>query len=73
MIHSSAVVDSHAQLESDVEIGPNVVIEGPVSIGAGTKVQANAVIVGQVKIGSGNFCAFCRPGGSSTPQIAPVA
>jgi UDP-N-acetylglucosamine acyltransferase len=58
MIHSTAVIDPRAQLGPDVEIGPNVVLEGPVSIGAGTKVQANAVIVGQVKIGSGNTIGY---------------
>jgi UDP-N-acetylglucosamine acyltransferase len=58
MIHSSAVIDPRAQLGSDVEIGPNVVIEGPVSVGAGTKVQANAIIVGHVKIGSGNTIGY---------------
>jgi UDP-N-acetylglucosamine acyltransferase len=54
MIHSTAVIDPRAHLEPDVEIGPNVVIDGPVFIGARTKVQAGAIIVGQVKIGSGN-------------------
>jgi UDP-N-acetylglucosamine acyltransferase len=58
MIHSSAVIDQRAQLEPDVEIGPNVVIEGPVSIGARTKIQAGAIIVGQVKIGSGNTIGY---------------
>jgi UDP-N-acetylglucosamine acyltransferase len=58
MIHSTAVIDPRAELGPDVEIGPNVVIEGPVSIGAGTKVQANAVIAGQVKIGSGNTIGY---------------
>ncbi|MBV8212481.1 MAG: acyl-ACP--UDP-N-acetylglucosamine O-acyltransferase [Verrucomicrobia bacterium] len=58
MIHSTAVIDARTHLEPDVEIGPNVVIEGPVSIGAGTKVQANAIIVGQVKIGSGNTIGY---------------
>ena len=58
MIHSTAVIDPGAHLEPDVEIGPNVVIEGPVSIGAGTKVQAGAIIVGQVKIGSGNTIGY---------------
>ena len=58
MIHSTAVIDPRAHLEPDVEIGPNVVIEGPVSIGSRTKVQAGAVIVGQVKIGSGNTIGY---------------
>jgi UDP-N-acetylglucosamine acyltransferase len=58
MIHSSAVIDPRTHLEPDVEIGPNVVIEGLVTIGAGTKVQAGAIIVGQVKIGSGNTIGY---------------
>ena len=58
MIHSTAVIDPRAELGPDVEIGPNVVIEGPVSIGAGSQVQANAVLVGQVKIGSGNVIGY---------------
>src|SRR5277367_5061366 len=58
MIHSSAFIDPGARLEPDVEVGANVVIEGPVSIGAGTKIQAGAIIVGQVKIGSGNTIGY---------------
>src|SRR5258708_20827604 len=58
MIHSTAVIDPRAHLEPDVEIGPNVVIDGPVFIGARTKVQAGAIIVGQVKIGSGNTIGY---------------
>ena len=53
-IHPTAVVDSHAELASDVEIGPYVVIGAQVKIADGTKIQSHAVIDGLTTIGRGN-------------------
>ena len=53
-IHSTAVIDSKAEIHSDVEIGPYVVIEGAVRIGRGTRVMAHAYLTGWTEIGENN-------------------
>ncbi len=53
MIHPTAVIDSEAQIASDVEIGPYAVIEGPVRIGSGTKIWPHAYLVAPMEIGQG--------------------
>jgi len=50
-IHPSAVIDPKAELDSSVEVGPFVTIEGPVCIGAGTRVRPQAYISGWTQIG----------------------
>lgn len=54
MIHSSAVVDPKAEIAEDVEIGPCVVIEGPVRIGPRTRLVAFVHVSGHTEIGSDN-------------------
>jgi UDP-N-acetylglucosamine acyltransferase len=58
MIHPTAIVDPSAWLDTEVSIGPHVVIEGPVRIMAGTEVQAHAVITGNVNIGRDNRIGY---------------
>lgn len=53
-IHPTAVIDSKADLDSDVEIGPYVVIEGQVRIKRGTRLMAHAYVTGWTEIGEGN-------------------
>ncbi len=53
-IHPTAVIDPKAEIESDVEIGPYVVIEGPVKIERGTRVMTHAYLTGWTEIGEGN-------------------
>jgi UDP-N-acetylglucosamine acyltransferase len=53
-IHPTAVVDPHAQLASDVEIGPYVIVGANVKIDAGTRIQSHAVIDGITTMGRGN-------------------
>jgi UDP-N-acetylglucosamine acyltransferase len=53
-IHPTAVIDAKAELDSDVEIGPYVVIEGPVKIKRGTRLMAHAHVTGWTEIGAGN-------------------
>jgi len=63
-IHASAVIDSKAELASDVEIGPYSVIGPNVKIGAGTKVGSHTVIEGNTTIGIDNhFAHFAAIGG----------
>ena len=53
-IHSTAVIDSRAEIDSEVEIGPYVVIEGPVKIKRRTRVMAQAYLTGWTEIGEDN-------------------
>jgi UDP-N-acetylglucosamine acyltransferase len=50
-IHSSAIIDTQAHIPASCDIGPNVVIEGPVKLGENVKVYPNAYISGWTEIG----------------------
>ena len=64
-IHASAVVDSKAELASDVEVGPYSVIGPNVKIGSGSKVGSHTVIEGYTTIGKENtFGHFASIGGA---------
>ncbi len=54
MIHTHAIVDSAAELDSSVTVGPFSVIGPGVKIGAGTVIGSNVVIKGPTIIGSDN-------------------
>jgi UDP-N-acetylglucosamine acyltransferase len=51
-IHPTAIVDPLAELADDVKIAPYVVIEGRVTLGAGTIVHSHSVIKGHTVIGA---------------------
>jgi UDP-N-acetylglucosamine acyltransferase len=53
-IHPTAVIDPKADIDSEVEIGPYVVIEGPVKIKRGTRVMAQVYLTGWTEIGAYN-------------------
>jgi len=53
-IHPTAVIDPKAEIDSEVEIGPYVVVEGPVRIKRGTRVMAHAYLTGWTEIGENN-------------------
>jgi UDP-N-acetylglucosamine acyltransferase len=53
-IHASAVVDSQAEIASDVQIGPYSVIGPHVKIDAGSKIGSHTVIEGHTTIGRDN-------------------
>ena len=53
-IHSSAIVDARAQIDSTVVVGPYSVIGPDVRIGAGTTIGAHCVIEGHTTIGCDN-------------------
>ncbi len=53
-IHPTAVIDSKAEIDSEVEIGPYVVIDGAVKIKRGTRVMAHAYLTGWTEIGADN-------------------
>ncbi len=53
-IHDTAVISSAARVHEDVEIGPYVVIDGPVEVGRGTRIYSHAVLTGSTHIGEEN-------------------
>ena len=53
-IHATAVIDSRAEIHPEAEIGPYVVVEGPVKIGRGTRVMPHATLMGDTEIGEQN-------------------
>jgi len=53
-IHPTAIVDSHAELNVNVEVGPYSVIGPKVKIGKGTKIKSHVVIEGNTTLGEGN-------------------
>ncbi|MES2531330.1 MAG: acyl-ACP--UDP-N-acetylglucosamine O-acyltransferase [Pseudomonadota bacterium] len=53
-VHPTAIVDSGAQLDDSVSVGPYAVIGAHVKIGAGTTVGAHCVIEGRTTIGKDN-------------------
>ena len=54
MIHPTAIVNSKANLDSSVQVGPYSIIGPHVEIGAGTWVGPHVVINGHTKIGKNN-------------------
>ena len=64
IVHPTALVDSGAELASDVEIGPYAVVGAQVRIGRGTRVGAHCVLSGHTTIGEDNvFHPFSSIGG----------
>jgi len=53
-IHPTAIIEPKAEIDSDVEIGPYVVIDGRVRIERGTRVMAHAYLTGWTEIGEDN-------------------
>ncbi len=53
-IHATAIVDRRAEIDASADIGPYVIIDGPVVVGAGTRVLAHAVLTGHTTIGRDN-------------------
>ena len=53
-VHSSAVVDSRAELDYGVIVGPGAVVGPEVKVGAETVIGPNAVLDGRLTIGANN-------------------
>jgi UDP-N-acetylglucosamine acyltransferase len=51
LIHSTAIVDRHAEIADDVCIDPYCIIEGRVIIGAGSHIQSHSVLRGHTVLG----------------------
>ena len=54
-IHPTAIISPEAILADDVEVGPYVVIEGPVRIGAGCVLRPRAQLCGPLTLGRQNI------------------
>ena len=54
MIHPTALIDRKAEIHDTAEIGPYVVVEGPVVVGEGCIVGPYVHLLGHTTIGSGN-------------------
>jgi UDP-N-acetylglucosamine acyltransferase len=54
VIHPTAVLSAEAEIDPAATLGPFVVVEGPVRIGAGTLLMAHAVVRGGTEIGERN-------------------
>ena len=53
-IHSTAIIDAKAELDSSVEVGPYSIIGANVKIDAGTRVAGHVIINGPTTIGKNN-------------------
>jgi len=51
-IHPTAIVDRAAEIDPTAEIGPYVIVEGPVRVGPGTRVLAHVHLSGWTTIGA---------------------
>ncbi|MBN1794985.1 MAG: acyl-ACP--UDP-N-acetylglucosamine O-acyltransferase [Candidatus Omnitrophica bacterium] len=51
--HPTAIIHEGARLTDSVEVGPYTVVDGTVSIGAGTRIGSHCVIQGNTTIGEG--------------------
>jgi len=54
MIHKTAIVDSKAKINSNVDVGPYTVIGPNVEIGENSVIQSHVNIIGNTKIGKNN-------------------
>ena len=54
LIHPTAIVDRHAELDESVSVGPYTIIGPNVAIGANTRVDSHCVIEGHTSIGHDN-------------------
>jgi UDP-N-acetylglucosamine acyltransferase len=54
LIHPTAIVDRHAELDASVSVGPYTVIGPDVAIGSNTRVGSHCVVEGHTTIGQDN-------------------
>jgi UDP-N-acetylglucosamine acyltransferase len=55
LIHPTAVIDPEAILACDVQVGPYVIIEGPVELGPGCVIESHVCLSGPMTMGPDNF------------------
>lgn len=52
LIHATAIIGPNVRLAADVQIGPYCVVDGDISIGAGTRLVSHVAVGGQTTIGA---------------------
>jgi UDP-N-acetylglucosamine acyltransferase len=57
-IHPTALIDRRAEIDAGADIGPYVVIDGPVHVGRGTRLMAHVVVTGHTRIGCDNVVHY---------------
>ncbi len=53
-IHATAIISAEARLADDVEVGPQAIIEGPVTVGPGCVIGVRAHLIGPLTMGCRN-------------------
>lgn len=53
-IHPTAIIDSRAELDRDVEVGPYCVVGAGVKVGRGSHLKSHVVVQGRTTLGEGN-------------------
>jgi UDP-N-acetylglucosamine acyltransferase len=65
-VHPTSIIDRHAELHEDVEVGPFCHVHAGVRIGSGTRLISHVVVLGNTTIGTGNvFHPFSVIGGEA--------
>jgi len=65
VIHPTAIIDPLAEIAGDAEIGPYVVIEGPVRVARSCRIMAHAWLAGDTQLGEGcTLYPSCALGGA---------
>jgi UDP-N-acetylglucosamine acyltransferase len=69
-IHPTAIIDARAVIDPSAEIGPYVVVDGPVRVGPGTRVLAHATLTGWTTIGAHNVIHMSAVIGDAPQDLA---
>jgi UDP-N-acetylglucosamine acyltransferase len=69
-IHRTALIDRRAEVHPEADIGPFVIIDGPVRIGARTRVLAHVTLTGCTEIGADNVIHMGAVVGDTPQDLA---
>jgi UDP-N-acetylglucosamine acyltransferase len=53
-VHPTAIVDPRAEIDPSADLGPYVIVDGPVRIGPRTRLMAGVYVTGRTEIGADN-------------------
>ena len=68
MHHPTAIIDSKAKLDEDVEVGPFCVIGAGVKIGSGSILESHVILKGNTKLGLNNHLFQFSTVGDGSPD-----
>ena len=69
-IHPTALIDARAEIHPEADIGPYVVIDGPVRVGSRTRVLAHATLTGWTEMGADNVIHMGAVVGDTPQDLA---